>query len=71
MKGYRKKGLRLLFRGDAAFGKPEVYEYLRQARPELDRLSCHKFVANQVRLGLFILGSVFWTDFKISFKLEA
>ena len=55
VKGYRKKGLRLLFRGDAAFGKPEVYEYLRQARPELDRLSCHKFVANQVRLGLFIL----------------
>ena len=30
MKGYRKKGLRLLFRGDAAFGKPEVYEYLEQ-----------------------------------------
>ena len=26
VKGYRKKGLRLLFRGDAAFGKPEVYE---------------------------------------------
>ena len=30
VKGYRKKGLRLLFRGDAAFGKPEVYEYLEQ-----------------------------------------
>lgn len=32
VKGYRKKGLRLLFRGDAAFGKPEVYEYLEQER---------------------------------------
>jgi len=30
VKGYRKKGLRLLFRRDAAFGKPEVYEYLEQ-----------------------------------------
>jgi len=30
VKGYRKKGLRLLFRGDAAFGKPEAYEYLEQ-----------------------------------------
>ena len=30
VKGYRKKGLRLVFRGDAAFGKPEVYEYLEQ-----------------------------------------
>jgi hypothetical protein len=30
VKGYRKKGLRLFFRGDAAFGKPEVYEYLEQ-----------------------------------------
>ena len=25
---YKKKGVRLLFRGDAAFAKPEVYEYL-------------------------------------------
>ena len=32
VKGYRKKGLRLLFRGDAAFGKPEAYEYLEQER---------------------------------------
>ena len=32
MKGYRKKGLRLLFRRDAAFGKPEVYEYLEQEK---------------------------------------
>ena len=30
VEGYQKKGLRLLFRGDAAFGKPEVYEYLEQ-----------------------------------------
>ena len=32
VKGYRKKGVRLLFRGDAAFGKPEAYEYLEQER---------------------------------------
>ena len=30
VKGYRKQGLRLLFRGDAAFGKPEASEYLEQ-----------------------------------------
>ena len=30
VKGYQKKGLRLLFRGDAAFAKPELYEYLEQ-----------------------------------------
>jgi Transposase DDE domain group 1 len=30
VKGYQRKGLRLLFRGDAAFAKPEVYEYLEQ-----------------------------------------
>ena len=28
VKGYQKKGMRLLFRADAAFAKPEVYEYL-------------------------------------------
>ena len=119
VKGYRKKGLRLLFRGDAAFGKPEVYEYLEQetigytirlsanavlqreiahllvgptewpsrkpivtnlSYPAIGivrfynrlgtaeqwvkegkyalnwtRLSCHKFVTNQVRLELFVL----------------
>ena len=27
VKRYQQKGLRLLFRGDAAFPKPEVYEY--------------------------------------------
>ncbi len=32
MKRYQKKGLRLLFRGDAAFAKPEVYEYLEQEK---------------------------------------
>ncbi len=29
---YQKKGRRLLFRSDAAFGKPEVYEYLEQEK---------------------------------------
>jgi hypothetical protein len=28
VKRYRKKGLRLLFRADVAFAKPELYEYL-------------------------------------------
>ena len=32
VKGYQKKGLRLLFRGDAAFAKPELYEYLKKKR---------------------------------------
>ena len=32
MKGYQKKGLRLLFRGDAAFAKPELYEYLEEGK---------------------------------------
>ena len=32
VKGYQKKGLRLLFRGDAAFAKPELYEYLEQGK---------------------------------------
>jgi hypothetical protein len=27
---YKKRGIRLLFRADAAFAKPEVYEYLEQ-----------------------------------------
>ena len=30
VKGYQKKRLRLLFSGDAAFTKPELYEYLEQ-----------------------------------------
>ena len=28
VKRYKKKGVRLMFRADAAFAKPEVYEYL-------------------------------------------
>jgi len=32
VKRYQKRGRRLLFRGDAAFGKPEVYEYLEQEK---------------------------------------
>ena len=32
VKRYQKKGLRLLFRGDAAFAKPEVYRYLEQKK---------------------------------------
>jgi hypothetical protein len=32
VKRYQAKGLRLLFRGDAAFAKPEVYGYLEQEK---------------------------------------
>ena len=32
VKRYQEKGLRLLFRGDAAFPKPEMYEYLEQEK---------------------------------------
>ena len=32
LRRYQKKGRRLLFRGDAAFGKPGVYEYLEQEK---------------------------------------
>ena len=32
LKRYQEKGRGLLFRGDAAFGKPEVYEYLEQEK---------------------------------------
>src|ERR671919_2301074 len=32
VKRYQKKGLRLLFRGDAAFAKPEMYEYLEHEK---------------------------------------
>ena len=32
VKGYQEKGLRLLFRGDAAFAKPGLYEYLEQEK---------------------------------------
>ena len=44
MKGYQKKGLRLLFRGDAAFAKPELYEYLEQGKIGY----AIRFPANQV-----------------------
>jgi len=32
VKRYQKKGLRLLFRGDAAFAKPDMYQYLEQEK---------------------------------------
>ena len=28
MERYRKRGMRLLFRADSAFAKPEIYDYL-------------------------------------------
>ena len=32
MERYQEKGVRLLFRADAALAKPEVYEYLEERR---------------------------------------
>ncbi len=32
IKRYQKKGLRLLFRGDAAFARTELYEYLEEEK---------------------------------------
>ena len=49
--GYQKKGLRLLFRGDAAFARPELYEYLEERKIGY----AIRLPANQVRLWLFIL----------------
>lgn len=56
----------LLFMADAAFARPELRFYNKRGTAEQwikegkyalnwTRLSCHRFVANQVRLQLFIL----------------
>ncbi len=37
MARYQKRGARLLFRADAAFAKPEVYDYL-EVRDAMGRL---------------------------------
>ena len=50
MKGYQKKGLRLLFRGDAAFTKPELYEYLEQGKIGYAiRLPANQVVQEQIQ----------------------
>ncbi len=48
---YRKTGVRLLFSAEAAFAKPEVYEYLEPR----DIGYAIRLPANQVRLQLFVL----------------
>ena len=50
VKGYQKKGLRLLFRGDAAFAKPELYEYLEQGKTGYAiRLPANQVVQEQIQ----------------------
>ena len=50
VKGYQKKGLRLLFRGDAAFAKPELYEYLEQGKIGYAiRLPANQVVQEQIQ----------------------
>ena len=52
VKGYQKKGLRLLFRCDAAFAKPELYEYLEEEK-----------TGYAIRLPAKV-GTTFWSDGK-------
>ena len=50
VKGYPKKGLRLLFRGDAAFAKPELYEYLEQGKVGYAiRLPANQVIQEQIQ----------------------
>ena len=50
VKGYRKKGLRLFFRGDAAFGKPEVCGYLEQEKIAYAiRLPANQVIQEQIQ----------------------
>ena len=50
VKGYQKKGLRLLFRGDAAFAKPELYEYLEEEKTGYAiRLPANQVVQEQIQ----------------------
>ena len=53
MKRYQEKGVRLLFRADAAFAKPEVYAYLESR----DTGYAMRLPANEVRGGLVCLNS--------------
>ena len=51
VKRYQKKGLRLLFRGDAAFAKPELYEYLEQGKIGYAiRLPANQVIQEQIQL---------------------
>ena len=50
MKGYQKKGLRLLFWGDAAYAKPELYEYLEEEKIGYAiRLPFNEVIHNQIQ----------------------
>jgi hypothetical protein len=50
VKRYQKKGLRLLFRGDAAFAKPELYEYLEQEKVGYAvRLPANRVIQEQIQ----------------------
>ena len=50
VKGYQKQGLRLLFRGDAAFAKPELYEYLEDEKMGYAiRLPANQVIQEQIQ----------------------
>ncbi len=50
VKGYQKKGLRLLVRGDAAFARPELYEYLEQEKVGYAiRLPANQVIQEQIQ----------------------
>ena len=48
---YQEKGVRLLFRADAAFAKPEVYEYLESRDPDAPsgRLPANEVLQRHIR----------------------
>ena len=65
---YRDSGRRKYLRADGAFAKPQAVvefynrrgtaeQWIKEGKYALHwtRLSCHRFVANQVRLALFVL----------------
>jgi hypothetical protein len=50
VRGYQKKGLRLLFRGDAAFARPQLYEYLEEGKIGYAiRLPANQVVQEQIQ----------------------
>ena len=48
---YQEKGVRLLFRADAAFAKPKVYEYLESRDPDAPsgRLPANEVLQRHIR----------------------
>jgi len=50
VKGYQKKGQLLFFRGDAAFARPQLYEYLEEGKMGYAiRLPVNQVVKKQIQ----------------------